>query len=805
MQNKINILLKIILFFIAFIFSSFWGFSQELYYWSNGRKVKLVEDKSSMVVYEKESQKLKHRSSVATKEIKDLSDKVLGNYKIVKFYDKITLAANAFEESSIKSKRYGLIDEKGDSIYLSNVILLKLKSNYEYNDLIYILGQYNARYISNDYNVVKIYVENIDDVLSVANEIYESGKVEWCHPNFLVNMKRNFEPRDKQYYIHNKYHYCGAFGNDINIVKAWEISQGCTNIIVAVIDDGVEDHPALRDGSGNSRVLSGFTPSGTTLDGRPGTGDAHGQCCAGIIAASHSTEIRGVAPNVMILPVKIRFGYSIPISEYSDAINWAWDNGNADVLSNSWGPGDYDAVRSAINNAQTLGRGGLGSIVAFSSGNDGADEVNAAAKVSIAVGAINRYDTPAERLKLLTNKRYTNIGSDLDIVAYGGDVDADIWTPVEGDIRTIDRTGSNGYDESGDYTDHFSGTSAACPQVSGVAALILSVNPNLTRSEVENILFTTAIDLGNAGKDNTYGYGKLNVYAALLEAIETRNILFELSNGYLTYSKTSDNFEMSFVETPGCGIASGVYWCDVYKAEASIPYSDVFLFEGDGLSGANPNSGQYWVSVTNNESTLDILTFFYYVRTNSIGQTVNQWVPFDPSNSWVRKYSVSPPTNVVFNGTVASGQSKEIYATNTIRLTPDFNAVNGSYFRAAIVAPSGSISCLPNPTSTTTLKSVYLDNSVILDETSVFNEEIQTSESLLTIYPNPSEGNFYIKLFNEISPDARIEIFDMVGKIVYKTALYNREQNIIFTNKSGIYIIKVFNGHDYYTDKLLLK
>lgn len=804
MQTKANFILKIFLLFLALTCSSFWGFSQELYYWSNGRKVKLVEDKSSMVVYEKESQKLKLISSVETKEIIDLSDKVLGNYKIVKFSDKTTLAANAFEESSIKSKKYGLINEKGDSIYLSNVILLKLKSSYEYNDLSTIIEQYNARYISTDYNVIKIYVENISNVLSVANEIYESGKVEWCHPDFLVNMKRNFEPRDKQYYIHNKYHYCGAFGNDINIVRAWEISQGCANIIVAVIDDGVEDHPALRDGSGNSRVLPGFTPSGTTVNGRPGTGDAHGQCCAGIIAASHSTEVRGVAPNVMILPVKIRFGYGIPSSEYADAINWAWNNGNADVLSNSWGPGDYDVVRTAINNAQTLGRGGLGSIVAFSSGNDGANEVNAAAKVSIAVGAINKYDTPAERLKLLTNKRYTNIGSDLDLVAYGGDVDADIWTPIEGDIRTIDRTGNNGY-ESGDYTDHFSGTSAACPQVSGAAALVLSVNPNLTRTEVENILFTTATDLGSAGKDNTYGYGKLNVYAALLEAIKTRNERFELSNGYLTYSKFRDNFKMSFVGTPGCGIASGIYWCDVYKAEASIPYSNVFLYEGDGLSGANPNSGEYYVNVTNNGSTLDILTFFYFVRTNSIGQTVNKWVPFDPSSSWTRKYSVSPPTNVVFNGTVASGQSKEIYATNTIRLTTGCNAVNGSYFRAAKVAPSGSISCLPNPTVTTILKSANLENDLILDEKALINEGIQTEERLLTIYPNPSDGNFYIKLANEISPDARIEIFDIGGKIVYKTALYSSEQNIIFTDKPGYYIIKVFNGQDYYTDKLLLK
>jgi hypothetical protein len=80
-----------------------------------------------------------------------------------------------------------------------------------------------------------------------------------------------------------------------------------------------------------------------------------------------------------------------------------------------------------------------------------------------------------------------------------------------------------------------------------------------------------------------------------------------------------------------------------------------------------------------------------------------------------------------------------------------------------------------------------------------------TNERLLMIYPNPSDGNFYIRLFNEISPDARIEIFDIGGKIVYKTAIYSNKQNIIFTNQPSYYVIKVFNGQDYYTNKLLLK
>ena len=140
--------------------------------------------------------------------------------------------------------------------------------------------------------------------------------------------------------------------------------------------------------------------------------------------------------------------------------------------------------------------------------------MGAYAQVSIAVGALNKFDGLAEAESL--NGRYSNIGPNLDLVAYGGDANKS----GEGDIRTIDRIGANGY-SNGDYTDTFSGTSAACPQVSGVAALILSINPNLTRQEVENILFTTAVDLGGSGRDDSYGHGKVNAFASVKSALAT--------------------------------------------------------------------------------------------------------------------------------------------------------------------------------------------------------------------------------------------------------------------------------------------
>jgi hypothetical protein len=96
----------------------------------------------------------------------------------------------------------------------------------------------------------------------------------------------------------------------------------------------------------------------------------------------------------------------------------------------------------------------------------------------------------------------------LDLVAPTGDVN------LLGDVRTTDRIGGNGY-EAGNYTTRFGGTSAACPQVSGVVALMLSIRPDLTETQIRTILQQTATDMGSTGFDNTFGFGRLNAFTAI--------------------------------------------------------------------------------------------------------------------------------------------------------------------------------------------------------------------------------------------------------------------------------------------------
>lgn len=782
------------------------------YYWNGDKKISLEKDFSSLVIYQKETGITENDPNIHI--INKHYDNRNGNYKVILLEqsDNTFFSNNRFDAQSYS---FGYKKQNGEKVWPNRDILIKPLEETRIEDFENILKKNNASFVGNEYGIIRIRSAKLENAINVANEIYETGKVEWAQPDFLIETQQHDE-WEKQYYLNNTDHgYCG-FNHDINVPEAWKITRGCENITVAVIDDGVEDHPSLHDKYGNSKVLYGYTPSGTTEYGRPDECGRHGQACAGIIAASHSPDIRGIAPKIKILPVKIRFGTGIPTSEYSNAINWAWENG-ADVLSNSWGGGDEQIIRNAIENAQTYGRGGnlengtpgLGAIVVFSSGNDGAEQVGAYAQISVAVGAINKYNTPA---KDIYGVRYSNIGINQDIVAYGGDVTEcffDGCAPngfCECDIRTIDRLGDKGYNDT-NFTNGFGGTSAACPQVSGVVALILSINPNLTREEVENILFSTATDMGPAGRDNTYGYGRPDAFRALQETINTLDAStdFFVSEGFLSYEKIQDNIQIIFSNRPHCNISAGTYFCDIYRAESFVPYNtqEWFWYTGDGLSAANPNDGKYYMIKNFENGGERLTTFFYFIETDAAGREVKKWIPNNPEYSWTRKFIAAPQDETIsLSNVVVSGERLNAAATESIILEPGFDAEEGAAFSASIVASPEDIICLPNPTKTVLLKETDLPKSLKTTRSEVNKHDNQDK---ISIHPNPCRGNFFVNTTGKVEQNASIEIFNLHGQLVFNSKLITNNQNISFTDKPGIYLIKVYNGDTVYLNKIILQ
>ena len=374
--------------------------------------------------------------------------------------------------------------------------------------------------IDEDTYLLSCELDSSDDVLRLSAKLNEMPGVNWCEPDMISDIKTSNTFFSLQYYLQNDGSLNGVPGIDINVIPAWNYITGDSNICVAVIDDGVDRaHPDLTNISDGGYTVGYPSLHGEPINANTNNTKAHGTACAGIIGATdNSIGIKGVASGVTIIPVNIfpftagdNYSGICSNNEVADAIEWAYPR--ADILSCSWGK-KYasNRITQAITKARTYGRNGKGSVIVAGSGNDYPTTPNVAYPASldgvIAVGGITRNGTVCS---------YSQRGANLDLVALTG------ANKPTGDITTTDISGTAGV-TSGDYITYFSGTSAACPQVAGVAALMLSINPDLTESEVRSILTSTARKLSGytyvSGRNNETGYGLVDAEAAVIGAMK---------------------------------------------------------------------------------------------------------------------------------------------------------------------------------------------------------------------------------------------------------------------------------------------
>lgn len=299
----------------------------------------------------------------------------------------------------------------------------------------------------------------------------------------------------------------------INAPRGWEIMRGTPNISVAVIDEGIElAHPDL-DVHPQSWNASTDTPNG-------GPTGNHGTACAGIIGArlDNTMGVAGVAGGVRTMAIATATWADVDIVE---GLYFAADNG-ARVVSMSfgvypsWMMWDFDIIRDALQYAHDQGL-----VLVAASGNENIAQSRfpGSDARTITVGGSNRSDE-RKRIGDASAEPFWGacFGNDLDVVA-----------PCL-EIPTTDRFGGAGY-AVGDYFDRFNGTSAATPHVAGLAALILSMRPNLTNVQARSLIETTCDKIspatyvyGNVAHktsgtwNNEVGYGRINVERALLAA-----------------------------------------------------------------------------------------------------------------------------------------------------------------------------------------------------------------------------------------------------------------------------------------------
>jgi serine protease len=390
------------------------------------------------------------------------------------------------------------------------------------------------------------------DPLALAQQLNSQSDILWAEPNYLL--RPQLTPNDPSY-ASRQWNF-----QSINLPRAWDITPGgSSNVIVAIVDTGITTFPAQNvnvstwNGSAivpyampagmspdfdTSRFVNprDFTISLTSPPSIVVDTDGHGSHVAGTVGENtgNGVNLSGVAYRSSIMPLKAcvsfwdgqfaRSAAGLPgfftqtttlcsSAATAAAVRYAADNGakviNYSLGSNSGSQTIHDALSYAVSK---------GVFIAISNGNDH-DDGDPAGYPAAYAPDFSGVMSVAATGQAEKRASYSTIGSYTEIAAPGGDSAQGgvIW---QMSIRSSDASifltfpRFDRYDERG-----FSGTSMASPHVAGIAALIVArqaeLGRTITPAQIESILRQSAKDLGNVGKDNEFGYGLVQPFAAL--------------------------------------------------------------------------------------------------------------------------------------------------------------------------------------------------------------------------------------------------------------------------------------------------
>lgn len=401
-----------------------------------------------------------------------------------------------------------------------NGYIVKMKNQQNFTSNLKVLSQFGKieKVSKTDFGTfVKVSTKN--DLMN-SQSLAKNPNIEYVEPNWIIKVEaptsEAFEPTDdqfkKQWGLKNTGRNGGLFGGtageDINAQKAWTITRGSQDVKVAVIDTGIDyRHPDLKnqmdvntaelngqagvDDDGNGYVDDVYGYDFVNKDGDPMDGNSHGTHCAGVIGASHDGKgIAGVMGQVKLIGIK--FLSDKGSGETIDAISsiqYAVKRG-VHVMSNSWGGGEYsEALKEAISHANDAGIVFVAASGNSSSNNDSRPTYPA------------NYDLP----NVITVGSFAATGSASSFSNYGVKT-VHVFGPGSSIVSTV---------PNGRYSS-MSGTSMACPHVSGVVGLMLAQKPTLTPSEVRDILISTSKKTSKL-QGRSVSSGRVDAYEALLK------------------------------------------------------------------------------------------------------------------------------------------------------------------------------------------------------------------------------------------------------------------------------------------------
>lgn len=402
-------------------------------------------------------------------------------------------------------------NESGEVALITPNILIRLEKGVSESGIRHILesvGESDVELIpfggmDNSFRITTKHRDGLR-TLATANLLAESSDIICAEPEIIMTGKTSFLPNDQLFSdswgLHNtgQAQFPGAVVDmDIDAPEGWDKTTGDPSIIVVVIDTGVQqDHPDINQIPGTDTTPQ---PS-PSKDGGPGNAcDHHGTWVAGVVSGIINNFIgtAGVAPGVKVSSARAVIsavgscsGKTVLDSAWLvEALEWAETIG-ARITNNSYTVA-FPSGCLIEKFKETRDNG----ILHFAgAGNDPEEAVAFPANHPSVVG-VSGIDWTGQL------SSFSSFGPEIE------------FTAPASQIRTTDRTGSDGKDP-GDYI-IMDGTSFASPMAAGVAALVLSDDPDLSPAEVVTNMCDTAVDLGAPGRDDLYGCGLANAGRAV--------------------------------------------------------------------------------------------------------------------------------------------------------------------------------------------------------------------------------------------------------------------------------------------------
>jgi thermitase len=330
------------------------------------------------------------------------------------------------------------------------------------------------------------------DPAVVAERLNRSALVDYAEPNFIL--KATATPNDplfpELYGLNNTGQTGGRPDADIDAPEGWDAAglgsfPATGGVKIGIVDTGIDQtHPELSGKVANCADSVG----GVLMEGECVDDSLHGTHVAGTIAAkaNNATGVAGVDFDASLVICKaLRGGAGVGLtSDVASCITWAHSKG-AKVISMSLGGGASTTLQNAVAAAWENGSA-TGSVLVAAAGNDGDSTVNYPAGYAqvVSVAATDSNDAKAD---------FSNTNADVEVAAPGVDI---LSTIPGGQYATL------------------SGTSMATPHASGVTGVLWQLFPADTAAGIRSRLDGAVDDLGPAGRDQSFGFGRVNLCKA---------------------------------------------------------------------------------------------------------------------------------------------------------------------------------------------------------------------------------------------------------------------------------------------------